>query len=78
MALAATNVTGYEDVIWQHSKTGGRYVIIYFGLLENTMEPAVIYQELDAEGPAPVWVRPATQFFDGRFLPSGRVDYGKD
>lgn len=69
MSLAATEITKYHDVIWQHSKTGKRYLILYFGLMEDTLEPAVIYQELNAK--APVWVRPAIQFFDGRFLPSG-------
>jgi len=51
--------------IWLHVKTGNYYVILHHGLFESSLKPMVIYQRVDGSGP--VWVRPAEQFFDGRF-----------
>ncbi|QDP65321.1 MAG: hypothetical protein Unbinned200contig1000_61 [Prokaryotic dsDNA virus sp.] len=53
-----------ERVTWVHKKTGKMYVILHHGLLESSLEPVVIYQQEDG---GPVWVRPAEEFFDGRF-----------
>lgn len=49
--------------IWAHSK-GGRYRIIGFCIIEASMEPAVQYGSVDN---ATVWIRPCSEFFDGRF-----------
>lgn len=48
---------------WKH-KNGGSYQIIYFGLVEKTMEPCVVYMSLSN---GTIWVRPCWEFFDGRF-----------
>lgn len=49
---------------WIHKKTGHRYELIMFGLIESTLEPAAIYRNEKGQ----VWIRPVTEFFDGRFL----------
>lgn len=50
---------------WLHVKTGNHYKILHHGLFEGSLKQMVIYQSHDGSGP--VWVRPAEQFFDGRF-----------
>lgn len=50
--------------IYQHKKTGGLYGFMGMALLESTHETVVIYRNLESQR---VWVRPATEFFDGRF-----------
>lgn len=51
--------------VWTHSK-GGEYRIIGFGIIEATMEPSVIYESTTS---GQVWIRPCSEFFDGRFKP---------
>lgn len=51
-------------IVWTHVKSGERYQILHHGLLEENLQPVVIYQAEDG----PVWVRPASEFFDGRFV----------
>lgn len=58
----------WDQVLWIHMKTGHRYTILYHGLQEASLEPVVIYTLHDEDGP--VWVRPAKEFFDGRFVPN--------
>ena len=48
---------------WEHRK-GGRYVILHHAIREATMEPVVVYQNIQD---CSIWVRPAGEFFDGRF-----------
>ena len=48
---------------WEHQKTKEVYMIIGFGLIEKTLEPSVVYQSSQGQ----IWIRPATEFFDGRF-----------
>ena len=48
---------------WIHKKTSKRYEIITFALIEATLEPSVVYRSEKGQ----VWIRPAEQFFDGRF-----------
>lgn len=48
---------------WEHVKTKQSYTILAFGLIEKTLEPSVVYQGPNGQ----VWIRPATEFFDGRF-----------
>lgn len=47
-----------------HLKTGGKYVLLGRGLLENNKTPVCIYQGVVT---GQVWVRPAAEFDDGRF-----------
>lgn len=49
-----------------HLKTGGEYVLMFMGKIEADGTDAVIYQSAIT---GEVWVRPATEFFDGRFQP---------
>ena len=49
-----------------HIRSGGRYVLLGHGEIEATNTPCVIYQSL-ANGKT--WVRPSSEFFDGRFRP---------
>lgn len=46
-----------------HIKTGGKYMYIGSGRIEADLSYAVIYQGEDGN----IWVRPSTEFFDGRF-----------
>lgn len=48
---------------WIHKKTSNRYEIITFALIEATLEPSVVYRSEKGQ----VWIRPAHEFFDGRF-----------
>lgn len=43
---------------WKHYKSGGIYLIVATGVLEATLEPAVIYKGKDDV----VWVRPLSVF----------------
>lgn len=48
---------------WIHKKTGHRYEIVTFALIEATLETSVVYHSEKGQ----VWIRPAEEFFDGRF-----------
>jgi len=52
--------------LWTHVKTGNKYAILHFGLIEKTLTPSVIYQQVGVRE-APIWVRSCDEFFDGRF-----------
>lgn len=60
-------------MMWKHLKSGGVYTLLRFGLREEDLTPVAIYQEATAEGKlnpdGKVWVRPAAEFCDGRFVP---------
>ena len=58
----------FTDLIYTHQKTGGHYRIIHFGIRESDMTPVVIYKTLIGNT---VWVRPCSEFFDGRFVTGG-------
>ena len=53
-----------QNIRFEHINTGGIYELIGSGLFESTEEPMVIYRSI-ADGA--VWIRPKTEFFDGRF-----------
>ena len=57
--------------IYQHQKTGGLYEFMGMALLESTKETVVIYRYLESQR---VWVRLATEFFDGRFELASLID----
>lgn len=54
--------------LWKHVKTGELYEIVEFGIREFDLVVQVIYKSARIAGDA-VWVRPAKEFFDGRFVP---------
>lgn len=48
-----------------HRRTRKKYTITGFTIIEATLTPAVIYSP--EEDPSVSWVRPCSEFFDGRF-----------
>ena len=59
---------------WRHKKSGDKYYIIGFTIHSETLELMVNYERYDSVEVK--WTRPASMFFDGRFIPIG--DDGKD
>lgn len=53
-------------IYWHHIKSGGVYEILEFGLIEASLTPCVIYRLISGGN---VWIRPCSEFFDGRFEP---------
>lgn len=53
--------------VWKHTK-GGEYEIVDFVLQEQTITPSVLYR---SRKDGTLWVRPCTEFFDGRFTRIG-------
>ncbi len=54
--------------LYRHKKTGGLYIVMA-GLnedvfIEATATPAIIYKSLQDDK---IWVRPISEFLDGRF-----------
>ncbi|WP_319533400.1 hypothetical protein [uncultured Cohaesibacter sp.] len=47
-----------------HRKSGEKYCVLHVGLLEADLKPVVIYENRDHC----VWVRPVSEFLDGRFV----------
>lgn len=58
-------MTLFENLIWQHTN-GQKYKIVGEAIIEETLEPAIVYQRVGAE--PLIWVRPAKVFFE-RFSP---------
>lgn len=56
----------YVPALWRHKATGNEYMICRFALIEATQQLAVVYCRTDIAHPD-MWVRPASEFFDGRF-----------
>jgi hypothetical protein len=52
--------------VWRHVKRGSTYIVDGFCTIEATMERGVIYTSMTDER---VWVRPVSEFTDGRFEP---------
>jgi hypothetical protein len=55
--------------IFKHEATNHFYQIIGFGIIEATETHAVIYKDINS---SIVWIRPSSEFFDGRFTFFGR------
>ena len=51
---------------WCHVASGDIFTVRMHVIIEATMEPAVVYYQKRAE-PWETWLRPAAEFFDGRF-----------
>lgn len=64
--LLGREVTFPESRVWTHVKTGGRYAVLFPCVIENGLVPAVAYSKVDGDGL--VWIRPISEFLDGRFL----------
>jgi hypothetical protein len=55
-----------EGSIWKHRKTGMSYVVLGHCVIEKTLAGSVIYQH--HKNPRGIkWVRPLSEFLDGRF-----------
>jgi hypothetical protein len=52
---------------WQHRNTKQIYGIVGFSTCEDDQVILVTYR-LSNDGGAPLWTRPAAEFFDGRFI----------
>lgn len=57
---------------YEHVKTGGIYTLLHVAVTSDTLKPAVVYQN----GSGTVFVRLASEFFDGRFVPVVDKPYG--
>ena len=53
---------------WKHVKTGHTYTVVLMCVIEATGAPAVAYTKSE-EGTHPMWIRPVSEFLDGRFQP---------
>ena len=51
--------------LYIHQETGGKYVVICEAKRESDQEPMIVYRRV---GTDEKWVRPASEFFDGRFV----------
>lgn len=56
--------------IWRHVKTAATYRVLREGLLEADKTPVVVYQSISS---GEVWVRPKSEFLDGRFEPFNTI-----
>lgn len=52
-------------MFYRHTKRGTVYRLINIGIQEASLEPVVIYSDVNTGA---IWVRPAREFFDGRFV----------
>jgi hypothetical protein len=59
-----------EEVWWIHAKSKEAYTILEFGINESDLTPVVIYRKREG---GPTWIRPALEFFDGRFSQAIRM-----
>jgi hypothetical protein len=63
--------------IWLHIKSGHLYEEIARGCVEATNEPCMIYRRL-ALPDSTMWVRPVSNFMDGRFQQVERKELKAD
>ena len=56
------------ELLYRHVKTGRLYRYLLQARLEGTGEDMVVYQSINTGA---FWVRPASEFFDGRFIAKG-------
>ncbi len=62
-----------QTMHWRHVKTGGLYEIIAHADLEANEQTMVIYQ---SKASGKNWARPASEFYDGRFIREGATPTG--
>jgi hypothetical protein len=53
---------------YRHKKTGGVYRILHLAVMEKDLSGVVVYRPWDSKG-TQIYVRPYTEFVDGRFEP---------
>ena len=58
--------------LFRHKKTGGVYRPLMVCELESDLTEMVVYKNIDT---GRVWVRPVSEFYDGRFEPISPIDY---
>ena len=57
---------------WKHASSGGVYTVLSCAMIEATLQPGVVYE--GGHGYAhdgriwSTWVRPVSEFMDGRFV----------
>lgn len=58
----------FQQVLWQHKKTGGLYRIVFFSVRESDLVPLITYTQ-DGDDPSTgLFTRTAAEFLDGRFV----------
>lgn len=50
---------------YKHLKSGKIYKVLFTVIIESDLVPGVVYQSLSTGN---VFVRPASEFYDGRFV----------
>jgi hypothetical protein len=58
---------------WQHRK-GGWYTVVALGVVESDLTPAVVYRSRGGR----VWIRPLSEFLDGRFERLPPAEYTRE
>lgn len=61
------NETMVRTPYFRHQKTGRTYAIVGFSILESNPNVTLVTYESQEDGLH--WTRPASEFFDGRFIP---------
>lgn len=52
--------------LWRHVKSGGLYTVLHENATrEHDLEPVVVYRAVEG---GRIWVRPHSEFYDGRFV----------
>lgn len=59
----------YKGRIFKHLKSGNLYKFDRLVIIEGTESVGILYKDLD--NPDIFWVRPYSEFFDGRFVDVG-------
>ena len=54
----------YTGTLWKHSKSEALYQFLHEARQEVDLSHVVVYKSLDT---STIWVRPRSEFFDGRF-----------
>jgi hypothetical protein len=60
--------------IWRHKVRGTRYVHVTDAVRESDLEPMTVYKSVDGDNR--VWVRPTSEFMDGRYEYVGEATDG--
>lgn len=53
--------------VYQHKKTGGKYLVLHRAWLEWEPETEVVIYQLNGQPDSKIWVRSNDEFMDGRF-----------
>lgn len=72
-AIAAQEEHSTTLGVWRHVRRGGQYIVIAQAVREHDLEPMTIYKSVED---GRVWVRPSSEFMDGRFEQIGVASNG--